>query len=261
MFPASNAALSFGIDWRVIVGLSAAAIRSASFVAVCAWMPKAISRRIRGVIAIVFALLAVEPWTGPTEASSLITAAFTNVVVGGVVGFAISIPAYIFFTSGTFIDTESGLLAGVVFDPSLGVGSGPIGKWYSLAGQTLFVVGGGMVLLAQSYVWSFKVVALDGTLSVPTTASPIIEAVSTMFTTAFQFAIPVTAVLFMFEVSFALLSRMVPQMNVFLVGLPAKMLITMFLLTSASILFPSFVDTAAQQGVAAATEAIAMFTG
>ena len=46
-----------------------------------------------------------------------------------------------------------------------------------------------------------------------------------MFMLGLQMALPATAVLLLVDVAFGLVARMVPQINIFMVGMPAKVIV------------------------------------
>jgi flagellar biosynthetic protein FliR len=64
------------------------------------------------------------------------------------------------------------------------------------------------------------------------------QAFSTIFTSAFEIGAPVLAALLITDVAFGVVSRVVPQMNIFAVGFPTKVAVAM-LLVGASLPFVS----------------------
>lgn len=54
----------------------------------------------------------------------------------------------------------------------------------------------------------------------------IINTFGQMFVIAFQMSIPIVGMLFLVDVSLGMIARTVPQVNVFVVGLPLKILIS-----------------------------------
>src|SRR5699024_11302350 len=68
---------------------------------------------------------------------------------------------------------------------------------------------------------SYQFIALDSTLSMGDNyATFIIDAFNQMFLIAFQMSIPLVGCLFLVDVALGLIARTVPQLNVFVVGLP-----------------------------------------
>jgi flagellar biosynthetic protein FliR len=58
----------------------------------------------------------------------------------------------------------------------------------------------------------------------------IAKSFNTMFITAFQLSAPVVACLFLVDLALGIVARTVPQLNVFVVGLPLKIAITFIML-------------------------------
>ncbi len=58
----------------------------------------------------------------------------------------------------------------------------------------------------------------------------IAKILSAMFLIAFQISIPVIACLFIVDLALGIIARTVPQMNIFVIGLPVKILVGFILL-------------------------------
>jgi flagellar biosynthetic protein FliR len=61
-------------------------------------------------------------------------------------------------------------------------------------------------------------------------AEYVIRALNTMFIIAFQMSIPVVGSLFLVDVALGVVARTVPQLNVFVVGLPLKIGVSFIIL-------------------------------
>ena len=62
---------------------------------------------------------------------------------------------------------------------------------------------------------------------------------STVFATGFKIAAPVVAAIFIADVALGTISRMVPQMNIFVIGMPLKIMVGLIIL---AITIPVFVS-------------------
>ena len=69
------------------------------------------------------------------------------------------------------------------------------------------------------------------------------KGVPTFFTAAIEIAAPLLAALFLAEISLGLLSRAAPQLNVFVLGFPLKILLTLLLAGLALPLLPDAVSS------------------
>src|SRR5690625_4436711 len=54
----------------------------------------------------------------------------------------------------------------------------------------------------------------------------VVDTFNQMFLTAFQMAIPIVGCLFLVDVALGIIARTVPQLNVFVVGLPIKIFVS-----------------------------------
>jgi flagellar biosynthetic protein FliR len=234
--------LEISVAWAI--GLSLAVARSSALVAFCAFVPRTIPKLGRTSLALALGLLVAQPvvateWTS----ADLVVASVINVTLGAVLGWFLGLLLGLFQVAGTVIDTASAVTIGSVFDPDSGVSPGPIARLFSLAGQTLVIAMGGLLLLAQVLWGSTQVVALNGTLSSLAELGPLaVEQVELMFRQGVELSLPIAAMLFIGELSFGLLSRLAPQLNTFLVMLPAKSLLVILLLGSVCVLFPRYAD-------------------
>lgn len=236
------------------IGLALAVTRASAFVALCAFVPRTIPALGRTALGLAFGVLVAEPIgqvSAPTD--QLVTAAVVNLVVGGVLGWFLGLAIHLFQVAGSVVDTTSAVSLGAVFDPDSQTTPGPFARFFQLGGQALVMALGGLTVMAQALWLSTRVVALDGRLG---DLRPLGEAasdsVSSLYLQGVELALPIAAVLFVGELAFGLLSRLSPQINTFLVGLPLKTLVTIAMLGSAAVLFPRFADKALAAGVDAA---------
>jgi flagellar biosynthetic protein FliR len=104
----------------------------------------------------------------------------------------------------------------------------------------MFLVMNGHHVLLSSLAWSYKTVpiALAGFPAAGLTS--IVSATGSIFTVAVRIAMPALSALLMAEVGLALLAKTVPQMNIFVVGFPAKIAIGLTMMAM-SIPYFSFV--------------------
>jgi flagellar biosynthesis protein FliR len=109
---------------------------------------------------------------------------------------------------------------------------------------------------------SVHAVALDGKLNGFAVLGPVAtQAVSRAMRAGIELALPITSVLFLAEVGFGLLSRLAPQINAFLVGLPLKLLTLLLLLGSFVVVFPATADRTVADALAMIRTALRTFGG
>ncbi len=241
--------MQISIAWAL--GLALAVTRAAGIVAFCSFVPRSIPRPGRNAFAIAVGLLIAQPVVNVEMSSAdLVVAAFTNLLLGAILGWFLGLLASMFQVAGAVIDLTSGVSLGSVFDPDSGNTPGPFSRFYTLSAQTLIIVMGGLTALIQVAWVSTKAVALDGHLGrLAALGQTATSSVDDMFRRGVELALPVASVLFVSELAFGLLSRLAPQINMFLIALPVKTLMAMSMLGTACIVFPRYADNAIHGGI------------
>lgn len=133
-------------------------------------------------------------------------------------------------TTGMIIAFQSGLSSGMIFDPMQGAQSSIFGNILSIAFMaTLFSYDGHLYIiktLASSYnmfsVGSFLEFFNDFT-------DTLIKTVSNAFNVGVKLAIPFLIVGLVFFLGAGVLSRLMPQLQIFFILLPAQILISLFI--------------------------------
>lgn len=155
-------------------------------------------------------------------------------LVGLMVGLIAAILMYAIQTAGGFIDYSMGFMIANVVDPQTGAQTPLSGSFlYAFAILFMLLVNGHHLLL-DGIFYSYQFVPMDQVF-LPFSQENIIQYVvttfNTMFIVAFQMAFPIVGSLFLVDVGLGMISRAVPQMNVFVVGLPLKITVGLLLLT------------------------------
>ena len=114
-------------------------------------------------------------------------------------------------------------------------------RFYSLLATTLLFATNGHLLLVRGFLTSFDAAPLTS-LSLDGVGEMLTEDLGRFFLAAVQIALPLLAALFLAEVALALLSRAAPAMNVFVLGMPLKILLTISLAGLALPLLPGALD-------------------
>ena len=235
--------VNLGIDAGAAAGLLLALARMGGFVVASPLFARTMPVHGRLALTLALALFLATPVTVPATAGTLMALALVNVVVGVVLGFITGVVFQLFTTAGAMIDVTSGMSVSMLFDPSTGTQAAVFGRLFNHVAIALFVVGGGLPLLAGGLSLSLRAIPLDGQLDAsPGLADLVVDLVSTLVIAAIELALPVLAALFVAELVLGLASRFAPQANVFLLGLPAKLLITVLLVGLCLLLFPASLD-------------------
>src|SRR5690625_3723048 len=147
------------------------------------------------------------------------------------VGLAIGLIAYIILSAvqiaGGFIDFQMGFAIANVIDPQTGAQSPIIGQYFYMFALLFLLSVNGHYLLIDGIFNSYQFIPLESFLSFNDIFGEfIIHTFNKMFFIAFQMAIPIVGCLFLVDVALGIIARTVPQLNVFVVGLPLKIFIS-----------------------------------
>ncbi|UOE61746.1 flagellar type III secretion system protein FliR [Priestia filamentosa] len=154
-----------------------------------------------------------------------------------IVGISLGLIAYIAFsaiqTAGSFIDFQMGFAIASVIDPQTGVQSPLVGQYLSIFAMLFLLSIDGHHLLINGLYESFQLVPLSQ-LSLHFGEESFIKTViygfSSMFAIALQLSLPIVAAIFLVDVALGIVARTVPQLNIFVVGFPVKIMVTFLLL-------------------------------
>lgn len=147
--------------------------------------------------------------------------------VGLVMGFLASMMFTAIQMAGAYIDLQIGFGFANVVDPMLKEHNAVIGQLYNFAATLLFLALNGHHLMIRGLADSFAVLPL-GAMNLSTgAANSIVQMFVVIFVAALKMGIPVVGAIFLTDVSLGILARTVPQLNVFVVGLPAKLAVGM----------------------------------
>ncbi|HJV16365.1 MAG TPA: flagellar biosynthetic protein FliR [Bacillales bacterium] len=151
-----------------------------------------------------------------------------EVMVGLLIGFIAYLILSAIQIAGGFIDFQLGFAIANVMDPQTGAQSPLMGQYLYTLGLLLLLTINGHHLLIDGIYNSYHFIPLDqkwlpfgshGVLEL------FIKSFSTMFIIAFQMSIPVVGSLFLVDVALGIVARTVPQLNIFVVGLPLKIIV------------------------------------
>lgn len=124
--------------------------------------------------------------------------------------------------AGQIIDIKAGFMMASLVDPQFGGQVTLFGQFYYLFSLVFYLSLGGHHMLFLALSRSVDILPLGGAVFSPQILPQVMQFVFQMFLVAFQLAAPVAAVLIFSDVVLGLLSKTVPQIHVFMVGMPLK---------------------------------------
>jgi flagellar biosynthetic protein FliR len=132
--------------------------------------------------------------------------------------------------AGSLLDTLVGFSFGSLIDPVSGNQSSVLAQLYSMVAVMVFIAIGGDSWVIQGLARTYDVVPLSDYPAL----GPLVEGANAIFvkvfSSALQVAAPVLLAILITDAGFGMVSRVVPQLNVFQVAFPTKVLVALLLI-------------------------------
>lgn len=154
----------------------------------------------------------------------------TEFLIGFMIGFAMYLVFVAVQVAGQLIDMQMGFSIVNVLDPQSGVQIPLIGNFQYLMALLILLSLNGHHLILAALVKSYDFIPLLGGHLVGPVTETLLRMFSGLFVTAIKIAAPVVGSLLVTDVALGIIARTVPQMNVFIVGMPAKIAIGLVIL-------------------------------
>jgi flagellar biosynthesis protein FliR len=182
-------------------------------------------------VAIVMALCAMLAPLGASRLSNaptlgfLVTGFATEVVLGATMAFGIILAFSAFTVAGRLLDVQIGFGIGQVLDPLTQQQLPVLSSCFNWLAMVVFFASDAHHLLLRGFVLSLEAFPLGHAWPVGQLMSPLLRQVAASFSLGFAMVAPVVLCLFLVELSLGILSRNMPQMNMFALAIPVKVLV------------------------------------
>lgn len=177
----------------------------------------------------------------PLEVAPLAGAAVMQVVAGLALGFVGVMVFGVVQAAGNVVDSFSGFNMAQMMDPTSTGTQSPFGRFYQLLATTLLFAIDGHLLITRGFLSSFEATGLT-TIDVDRLFDVLTVDLGRFMVAALEIAAPLVAALVLTDLALGLLSRAAPSMNVFMLGMPLKMVVTIGLAAVAIPLLPDVVQ-------------------
>jgi flagellar biosynthesis protein FliR len=216
--------------------------------------------RVRGIVAVGIAIgltpVALRGQHVPSEALPLAELIIEGMLVGFAFAFALSVLMGAIESAGSIVDVVSGFSYGALINPLNGEQAAVMSRFYSMFGTLIFLVIGGDAWTLRGLGRTFDLVPLTDGPKLGSLVAGAEQVFSTVFTAAIEIAAPVMVALLVTDVAFGVVSRVVPQLNVFAVGFPTKVAVAMLVVAASLPFVSNFVSDQLTTSVGAALGAL-----
>jgi flagellar biosynthesis protein FliR len=228
--------MSLGIDLAWVTLLLLAGVRIAAlFVLTPLFGAVPLPPRLKVMLALLLAAamvtaLQVAPPATATARSvgALALAALAEAAIGAAMAFGLFAAFGAFQFAGKLLDIQIGFSLGTVFDPVTRTQAPLMGSLLNLLGVMVFFTLDGHLLLMRGIAYSFTAMP-PGQFPATWDLAAFADQFGVMFLFGLALAAPVVFALLLTDIGIGIASRSMPQLNIFTVGIPVKIIVGLLL--------------------------------
>lgn len=225
--------LTVNMDWMLTVLLIALRI-AAVFVMTPLFALGGLPARIRLLFVLALSVslvsaLAVTPPVSVHSLGGLVTAAIGELLFGALLAFGLFAAFAAFQLAGRMLDLQMGFGVASLIDPATRAQSPLLGTLLNLIAVAVFFAVDGHLMIIRGLAFSIDHLPPGSTFAAIDTGA-VVAQFGGMFVYALALAAPVLIVLFLVDVAMAVMARTMPQLNVFIVSMPLKIIVGLFVL-------------------------------
>jgi flagellar biosynthetic protein FliR len=189
--------------------------------------------RARSVLAVAIALgvtpLAQHAQTIPQDVLPLIGLLIVNFLVGLALAYAIACVFGAIQGAGVLADAFGGFSFGSMVDPINGNPGGAMTNVYAIVGLASFLVIGGDAWTMRGLAATFHAVPIGDPVQIKSMVAGAETACAGLLVGAVEIAAPVILAVMITDIALGMISKVVPQVNVFAVGFTVKVGVTLLI--------------------------------
>lgn len=167
-----------------------------------------------------------------------------ELLIGLILGFVSSLIFSAIQMAGQLLDMQIGFGVINLIDPLSGQQAPLVGNFKYILALILFLVMNGHHVLLSAVFASFKLIPVTGMLVDAAITQFIIDIIGNMFILALKITLPILMALLLTDMALGILARTMPQMNIFVVGVPGKIIVGIFVLSIALPFYIFFLEMA-----------------
>ena len=148
-----------------------------------------------------------------------------EIFIGIALGFISALPLYALQVAGELTGTAMGFSMAQVMDPTTQSQTSILGQLNFLVAIWLYFRWNGHLIMVRAVIESLKLVPLGQISFLPVTDLSLGKWLQELFILSVRMVLPFYCALVLSDVGLGFLARTVPQMNIFVVGLPVKVML------------------------------------
>lgn len=203
------------------------------FVVAPLFSSKVLPPQVRGIIAVGISIglapLALRGQHVPSDLLTLGALVIEGLLTGLAFAFSVAVLFAALESAAAFVDAISGFSFGSLVDMMNGPQSGVVSELYAIVGTAIFLAIGADGWMLRGIARTFQLVPLTHAPRLSALVGGAEQTFATVFASALELVAPVLIALLVTDVAFGVVSRVVPQLNVFAVGFPTKVVVALAL--------------------------------
>jgi flagellar biosynthetic protein FliR len=217
--------LALTLDGGQVASLLLVLLRCTGFVVTAPILGhRTVPRTVKAGLIVVLAIALVRGAEVAPGAAPLLVAAPIELLIGITLGLSMALAFTAIETIARLVSIQMGLSIGAVFDPVGGESSTPLGPLFAIMSGLLFLTLNLHLAILEVLAGSFASLPIGGEWPAGLFGAAA-QLVALALELAARVAMPLALVLLLTELAVALISRAIPQVNVFFLGLPLKILL------------------------------------
>ena len=221
---------------------------------------KMVPARVRGLAAVGLAVgmapLATKGQHIPLDVMTMAALAAKELMVGLAFAFSIAVLFAAVNAAGSLMDTLIGFSFGALVDPITGNNASVLSQFYAFIGVAVFIAINGDAWVIQGLYRTYDLVPLVDYPAIGSMVAGVQQAFTGIFVAAVELAAPVIIAVIITDAAFGVVARVVPQLNVFAVGFPAKVTVGLLVLGVSLPFAAGWISDQLQDSVAAALHSL-----
>ena len=188
------------------------------------FIPARVKMLVAAAVSMALMPAAIGDTAIPTDAASVSVLMVKELFVGLAFAFSLSLLSAAVQAGAALLDTLIGFSFGALVDPLSNSQSAVLGQFYGIFAAVVFVTIGGDQMMLLGLSESYGVLGILDYPDTASIASNAVDVLESVFAIGLAVTAPAIIALVVTDAALGLLARTVPQMNVFIVGIPAKIL-------------------------------------
>ena len=181
---------------------------------------------------LVYGTLNISSTLIPQTLIQLVIATGKEIIVGASIGFTATLVFNAVIVAGQLMDFSIGFSMAQYYDPTTSGNSTPIERLFNWIAIMIFITFNFHQIIISAVIKSFSLIPVGLSSITSNSFIVLVNTFSSSFYLAMQLAAPIIIILFLTDFTLGLIARTVPQLNVFLLSLPIKILVGLLALAA-----------------------------